>query len=195
MGRPRLLVAALLLRLACACSSDDESKEPSLQPFLDLSVSRQSVTRVHTQTKLSLSVVAEIRRNTYSCSRDTSGYSCSPSQDPDEPCPSVDVDFGPHRGDEFVERVAITKMTAELCGRGAKCTTYDVALESETHTVGDPEWESTYAVVLPIEDSGICPSLRVEYDSSLTGPSSRIFNVDGSCRPEVADASPLDSGH
>lgn len=199
MGRPRLFVTALLLRFACACSYDP-SEEPSLQPFLKLSAEPLSITRVRgdeTKNQLDLRVIAEIRKKTYSCTQDTTAISCGGSQDPNDECYGTPPDFGPHWGEIAVERVTITKLTAEQCADDGTCTTLDAELEGEKNVNPDPgstpygydtdhDWESTYRVVLPYEESGKCPRIHVEYYSETTGDGRATLDVDGSCKTYVA---------
>ena len=197
MGLPRLFIPALLLRFACACH--DPSNEPSLQPYRDLKIENLGAGVVdgnENETVLSLKVVSEVRRKTYYCSTDGTALSCGGSQDPDDECYRTPPDFGPHWGEEVVEQIRITKMTAEQCAGDGTCTTYDVDLSTASSSSSSssypagyptsypssyvPERVAYYHVILPNADA--CPRIEVEYDSTTMGKGTETFELTGSCR-------------
>lgn len=190
MHRPLLVISALLVRFVFGCSNDQED-DPRLQPFLKMNVTRASVERAGDgQKELRLDVVAEVRKKTYHCTTDGTALSCS-SQDPDDECHGTPPDFGPHWGEEAIERVTITKMTAEACADDGTCESFDAEVVPETPAVPSPypyttspypgyiedhEWESTYRVMLPSDTEGRT-RIHVEYRSATGGAGTRTFEV------------------
>lgn len=188
--RPLLVIGALLVRFVFGCN-DDQEDDPRLQPFLKMNVTRASVERAGDgQTELRLDVVAEVRKKTYHCSTDGTALSCS-SQDPDDECHGTPPDFGPHWGEEAIERVTITKMTAEVCADDGTCDSFDAEVVPESPAapspypyttspypsyVEDHEWESIYRVMLPSDNDGRT-RIHVQYRSATGGAGTRTFEV------------------